>query len=99
MTKEQERKLIRIKHYATRYELILANRGDSYLVVYSSSRSRGVVFDSVHKWAQQIIAITGEDEMKMVKGGATLGDWKVRWSGRTQREAILEGELPFVGDY
>ena len=28
----------------------------------------------------------------------TLGDIKIEFSGRTQREAILEGEFPWVGD-
>jgi hypothetical protein len=28
----------------------------------------------------------------------TMGEWAIRFTGRTEREAIIAGELPYIGD-
>ncbi len=37
--------------------------------------------------------------LKPAKLGAKIGDWSIKFTGRTQREAVISGELPFIGDH
>lgn len=102
----QEQRLLRIKNYATAYEVILTNGTQRYLVVYCRKTIAGI-FDSLrakackrHLRIGEIVAPNGFH----VQAGAidtteaNLPAWTVKFSGQTQRECILGGELPFIFD-
>jgi hypothetical protein len=47
------------------------------------------------------VALTGTSDITFAKragDGATMGPWRIRWTGRTQREAANMGRLPWIGD-
>jgi TnpA family transposase len=101
MTTTMEAKLARLKNYATRYELAMTRGSESYLVTYATSRSRGTIFKAVARFGPKVVALTGDEELHFARksaDGATTGEWTIRYTGRTQRDAILGGELPFIGD-
>ena len=102
-----EAKLSRLKNYSTRYELV-ASRGtgpdrESYLIAYTSRNNRQGLWAAVTQESRvhKLIALTGDKEIHFAKragDGATMGEWTIRFSGRTQRECYIEGELPYIGD-
>lgn len=100
-----ESKLSRLKHYATRYELVASrgNGADRYLIAYTSRNNRRGLWAAVTEptRAAKLVKLTGSPEITFAKragDGATMGEWRIAFSGRTQRECYLEGELPYVGD-
>jgi hypothetical protein len=103
MTPEQQRKLIAISLRRTSYELA-ATRGErSYFICYSESRSRSAFWSCVSAPARAgaLEWLTGATEItfgKRAADGGTLGDWRIHWTGRTKRQAIIEGELTFILD-
>jgi hypothetical protein len=101
MTATIEKRLERIKNYATRYEMA-ATKGDrSVLVCYASNRSRQAMHKYIQNRAEQLIKLTGATTMEFgsrVADGCMMGEWSIRFTGRTQRECILSTELPFIGD-
>jgi hypothetical protein len=92
-----EEKLARLKNYRTRYEVAMTNGSERYLVVYMSARSFRRLLSAVQEKLEKIVAIAKADVWMDGKGGLTAGDWKIAFTGRTQREAILGGELQFIG--
>ena len=94
-------KLARLKNYRTRYELAIHNtEGQSYLIAYCESKRRQTILSAVNKRALKLVKLTGHDEItfaKKSKDGAVMGDWSIVWTGRTQRDAICENELTWVG--
>lgn len=99
MTATLENRLARLKNYRTRYELIATNAdGRKVLVRYTSRVGRRGLYDALTQDAEQICQFFGTDSIhfgKRAADGATMGEWTIKFSGRTQREAILCGELPF----
>lgn len=95
------RRLNRLKYGRTRYELVAAHPdGRRILVGYTSKGRRGLAA-MVHKVGNELAAFCGDPYITYsprVADGATIGDWRINFSGRTQRDCILEGELPFVCD-
>ena len=102
MTKEQ--KLARIHNRATAYEVVAVRGDEQILIGYTTQHSRSGLLGMCRKNGERVIArlMLSTDSMlvpgKKASDGFALGDWQVRFSGRTQREAIIEGELPWVGD-
>lgn len=100
-----EKKLARIARYRTAYELAMVHPdGRRVLVCYSNGRSRNDVFTIVQKRAQHVARLLGVAAeslqitfAKRSGEGATIGEWSVVWTGRTQREAYIAGELEYVG--
>lgn len=92
-----EQKLQRIQGRGTAYELAVTNGDTSYLVQYTR-RGRPAIVASVFKVGEALAELTGSEEFDLVKGGARVGTWNIRFTGRTQREAIIAGELTFVGE-
>ena len=94
-------RLTRLKNYRTRYELAVSNFiGQSYLLAYCGSKRRQTVLEVVRKHGLRLTRLTGQEEITFAKraaDGAMLGDWKVSWTGRTQREAICNNELIWIG--
>src|SRR3990167_3909294 len=85
---------------ATLYELAVWHAdGRKYLIAYTNRRVRDALFNAVCNRAEHMRRITGEASItfaKRAQDGATMGEWKVNWTGRTQRDACSHGELPFI---
>lgn len=87
----------------TLYELAAIKGDRRVLVAYCSGRGRRQLWAAITdiRRIDHVIRLTGAREAVFAKaaiGGATLGEWEVRFTGRTQREAIIEGELPYVAE-
>lgn len=96
MTEVQERKLARLKNYRTRYEVAMVNGTDRRLVVYMSDRSFTRLLSAVREKLEAVKVVAGADVWAENRK-LSAGDWRIEFTGRTQREAILNGELPFIG--
>lgn len=100
LTGEQIQKLTRIQRYATRYELAMIKGNERILIRYTAKKTRRSILKECYEFGEKIVAITGVDEIKFADTktvGATSGEWEFKFTGRTQREAIIGGELPFIG--
>ena len=90
----------RLRNRRTAYELIADNGVRNILVCYSTSRSRQSLWQIATKRAEHLASLTGTDVITFASrsaDGATMGDWRIRWSGRTQIQALQEGAYPYVG--
>jgi len=50
---------------------------------------------------KKLVAIAGATRFTFAaraRDGARIGDWTVRFTERTQRDCLLEGELDFIED-
>lgn len=97
MTKQEQ--LARIARYSTKYELAATNNttGEKVLVGYTR-KGRNGLFASITRHADAAVRFFGCEAITFAKraaDGATMGEWSIKFSGRTQRDAIIEGELPF----
>jgi hypothetical protein len=93
-----QQKLARLKNYATRYELAMMRGGDRLLVCYSSRRGRQGIFEAVRSRVSAMTWRTGTDQIhfaQRAEDGATMGEWTIRFTGRTQREAYIGGALEY----
>jgi hypothetical protein len=92
-----------LRNRATLYELAMIRGEERILIAYSQRKGRRDIFKAVaadHR-VRQVTARTGTDQIDFAKrtaDGATMGGWAIRFTGRTQRDAIIEGELPYIGD-
>ena len=97
-------KLERIKNRTTKYELVAVNKTTGQkLLVGDTRKGRAGLFAMVQKNAADAVRIFGNgvDNIEFgtkVSDGATMGDWVIKFSGRTQREAIIAGELNFFAE-
>lgn len=101
--RDQLERLARLKNYATRYEIRGTNTetGQTVLIGYTAQKSRAGILAMCRKNGAEIVARLRGDSLEFGKraaDGATLGHWRIGFSGRTQREAIIAGELPFFLD-
>lgn len=98
-------KLDRIKNYATRYEVVavhLTGAYRSFLIGYTARKSLPGLLATIRMNGEKLcnlLGVTDDHRMNKLPGSALdLGNgWTVKFSGRTQRDAYLEGELSFVG--
>lgn len=104
MTEEQQRRLQRLKNYATAYEIEIRHSTDGrvHRICYSARHSRRGLLNAIQTAAEHIVKVTGTDNMyieKKASDGVKIGDWRVKFSGRTERECILAdaGELRWIG--
>lgn len=94
MTTNQIEKLDNLKNRATRYELVLERGAERLRLCYTARKNRRGLIDAIFRLGAELGAFTGQKEVRFGQGAtAQLGDWAVRFSGRTQREAIQAGEL------
>lgn len=100
-------RLERIKNRQTAYELTITHPdGRKFLVCYSCRQGREAIFDAVSNEDRvaAIVKLTGDGDIHFAPraaDGATMGDWSIRFSGRTQRECILGSggpELEYIGN-
>ena len=101
------RKLEKIKHYATRYEIIAKGPSGKILVMYGSKSMRQILDGLMSNDYERLYALakitgTKPESWKVDKfirsTSITCGNWAIVPSGRTQREAYIEGELPSIYD-
>jgi hypothetical protein len=101
MTYQENRE--RLLNGPTRYELVAENGETRILIAYSMRTGRHALLSSVQKHGSKLIEMMGLGDdarivfLKPAALGATIGNWRIRFTGRTQREAIAS-ELPWIGD-
>lgn len=102
MNAKLQKRIDSLQYHATCYEVALAAPdGRRYLVCYTSGRSRASLVRAVRHYGQALIALTGAAEIKFGPregDGLALGGHTLNFTGCTQRDAYLAGELPFVLD-
>ena len=101
-------RLSRIQGRNTLYELVITDGATTYLVGYAR-KSRPGLNRAIRRNAQIVndhfgpciaYAPKAADGAAILEGmGETYesGIWRIKWSGRTEREAIAS-EHPFIGD-
>ena len=93
-------KVAHLQNAPTRYEVVLEHAGKQWLVGYTSRRSRPGLLATMRKEGRDILAITEmpEDaEVRAEYGALVFSQGSViKFSGRTQRDAVIAGELPWV---
>jgi hypothetical protein len=97
MTENQNIRLEQIKNRATRYELVLRKAGHELRLAYTRRKNRAGMLDMIWRNSAELVSFTGAQEFKLGadKRSAIMGEWLVAFSGRTERDAILAGELPW----
>ena len=71
------------------------------LIAYCSRKGRAAIYNALVERLDHLLRILGTTDITFAKraiDGATLGKWKVWFTGRTQRDAISEAELDFIVD-
>lgn len=103
MTKEQ--RLLALHRRATCYEIAAICDERKLLIAYAGAHSRHGILKACRNRGEAIIAVLGLTDKDLLmpcakaSDGFMLGPWHVRFTGRTEREAIISGdELPYVGD-
>jgi hypothetical protein len=98
-----QEKLERLHNRPTRYELI-AERGETrILIAYCMRTGRHSILSACRQHGAALISFMGITDQDMItfpkpaRLGAKIGDWRVHFSGRTQRESI-QSELPWIGN-
>jgi hypothetical protein len=104
LTENQIRKLERLKHHATRYEVALTlPSGAQMLVCYTPRKNKTGLLIAMQERGEKILAQMPEmPEDCRVSYDRALGFMfgngaRVHFTGKTQRDSILTGELPFIG--
>ena len=85
----------------TLYELIIENGDQRILLSYTDRQTRRMLYTILCQHRDRLRTLTGVIDVAFAKrasDGATIGEWRVRWSGRTQREAYTTGRLQWIGD-
>jgi hypothetical protein len=96
LTENQNAKLDAIKNRATRYELVIQRGDERFRLCYTGRKNRRGMIDWIFRNGKELAAFSGSEEVRFGHGAtAQLGDWHISFSGRTQREAIIAGELPW----
>jgi hypothetical protein len=105
LTDQQRRQLERIQHHATRYEVrLVLPDGRAMLVCYTPRKSKAGLLDALQSRGKAILAhmpdMPEDSRLTYDKAqGFSLGNGaRVAFSGRTQRDAIMAGALPYIGD-
>lgn len=70
----------------TLYELAIENGDQRILLAYCINRSRRILWKVARQHGIRLVALTGAENIVFAKragDGATMGDWRIRWTGRT----------------
>jgi hypothetical protein len=91
-------RLSAIQSRATLYEVVLsAPTGQKWLIAYTH-RSGSAIVRAVSKRAERVVAAIGNRDVRIAKktrDGITLSDGSsALFTGRTERECIINGEVP-----
>jgi hypothetical protein len=106
VTPELTRRLERLKNRSTLYECIAVNGERTVLLFYGDKNQAGFrrwLRRDNQSYAQRLVDLTGSKTIdwadKPFRGTiGTIGEWTIKFSGRTQREALIAGEHVFVMD-
>ncbi len=106
MTPELTKRLARLYNLPTLYECVAVNGPRTVLLFYGDSKSKAGFVRWTRrdnpKYAQRLVDLTDSkliDWVKPFRGTVgTMGEWTIKFSGRTQRDAYVEGEHPFLMD-
>lgn len=95
---EQLRRLESLSNRSTAYEIVLISpAGERRLVTYAQNRSGRALRLVLVRFAERIVAFVGADEYTLAgRGPAPIGlgnGYSLAFSGRTERESIIAGEL------
>jgi len=99
------RKLERLKNISTRYEIIAKRDNEKILIMYGPKSMRQILNGLMANDFKRLYALakttnTEPESWKVDKfinsTSVTSGNWSIMPSGRTQREAYIEGELPSI---
>lgn len=99
---ERLAKLARLKNRRTRYEII-ATKGDAKVLVgYSARTGRRGLLSMLQQNGEAWTRFVGSNPKDCnisfrtpASAGADCEGWHIRFSGRTQRDSICSGEVPF----
>ncbi len=86
----------------TRYEMVAEHDDDRYLIAYNVRATRQRLHAELFSDAVRLRILDGAEGAFIEttgKGRQTafhVNGWTVRWSGRTEREAIQSGELRLI---
>lgn len=83
--------------YPTKYEVILTDGVTTYLVRYRWRRTGQALREEMRDIGPAIVRMFGIETWKMASKeriDLSPGNWRIQFSGRTQREAI-QAEHPF----
>ena len=99
MTKQEQ--LARLHNRLTSYEIVAVHAdGRRVLIGYSVGKSKNGIYRMMTKNGPLNGARLGlADDARMSGLPASkvqVGPWVVAYTGRTQRDAIIEGELPWI---
>lgn len=110
MTDTQIKRLTVLQRYATKYEVIVETMDRrKALLGYSTVRSRSRLYTLMRRRGQLLIDVLGIGEKDIITWPkpATMGAScetssgeqyaRIMFSGRTERQAIMEGELSQIG--
>lgn len=106
LTAEQKAAVARLAGYATRYEAAVVHPDGRYtLLCYTPRRNKQGLHAALSERAKAALAFLGAPDtagVQHAKGAHELlvdGGGRVIFTGRTQRDAIQEGKLPYIGDW
>lgn len=103
-------RLTRLQGRKTLYEIIIecTETGARYLMSYSDRWTRSSIVTDIRERVEAIRKVTGVADEAWERGNKVADPitgrdaqghtWKIRKSGRTQRECYCEGELPWIVD-
>ena len=100
LTAAQQVRLARLHNRLTLYEVALTHldTGERVLLCYTRKTGRGIR-DYIGRHAEAIVAFCGDDTCRLGHrrpcDETAIGRWSIGFTGRTQREAIIGGELPW----
>jgi len=101
-TEEQIKRLEGLHNRQSRYEIV-ASKGDVTLRVgYTVRKSRHGLLNTLRRYPESTVPLfcpKGNEMVTFLKPavhGCTIGEWLIRFSGRTEREVILNGELQHI---
>jgi len=104
LTAHQTKRLTALQHYGTAYEAVVIHpNGTTVRLAYTYRHSFRGLQDVLIKYAEKVIAFLGDDPKPYaVHNGkrrtiTISGGGVVKFSGRTERQAIQEGELEWIG--
>ena len=102
MAVEAYKKIAALQGRPTYYEVALIKGDTRILLQYVHRVTRQSVLKAAQKFGPKLVDLMGvTDETPFSwkpNAVAHLGDWTIRSTGRTEREAITNGELPFIGN-
>ncbi len=81
----------------TYWEAVVERAGERYLLAYIPRKTRRALFNAVRNRGEAFVRFTGADRVMNAEnlGLETANGWRVRYSGRTMRDAKNEGELVY----